>query len=150
MAIVVNDNFQNNSPKSLDNIYLSFGMNNYASISAVNAAINPAYRHLGLTVKIGADEYWYRNGLADTDLILKSSGEVNTASNVGSGIGVYKDKVGVNFNFKSFLVTAPITINTTANEVLLDMTVASASSNGYLTSANWSDFNSKTPSIEVF
>lgn len=146
MAIVVNDNFQNNSPKSLDNKYLSFGMNNYASVSAVNTAINPAYRHLGLTVKIGADEYWYRNGLADTDLILKSSGEVNTASNVGSGIGVYKDKVGVNFNFKSFLVTAPITINTTANEVLLDMTVASASSNGYLTSANWSDFNSKTPS----
>lgn len=89
MAQTINDNFQNNSPKSLDNKYLNSGISNYSSVAAANTAIVPAYRHLGLTVKIGSQEYWYRDGTADGNLIPKISSfvafaEYATASNTAA------------------------------------------------------------------
>jgi len=75
MAITINDNFNNFSPKSMDNKYMVSGLTRYATVAAANAAIPGAYRHLGLTVLLntggGSQEYWYKEGTADLDLVIK-------------------------------------------------------------------------------
>jgi len=72
MAIYINDAIQNYSPKSLDNKYLKNGVTPYASTTEVNSFINVAYRSIGLTVLVGAQEYWYIGGTADFNLVVKN------------------------------------------------------------------------------
>jgi hypothetical protein len=71
MSIIVNDNIQSNSSKSLDNKYMVDGVTPYADVAEVNSIIPLTYRSKGLTVLILNQEYWYRDGVADGDLILK-------------------------------------------------------------------------------
>lgn len=73
MAIVINDTLQNNAPKSLDNKYLLNGVTPYTSVAQANATILSSYRSAGQTVLIGSQEYWYLGGVADSNLILKST-----------------------------------------------------------------------------
>ena len=47
-------------------------------------------------------------------------GEVNTASNVGTGEGVFKQKTGVDLEFKSFVAGSNITFTPTADEIQID------------------------------
>jgi len=72
MSISINDNFNANAPKILDNRYSANGVTPYVSIAAANLAIPISQRALGLTVLIGSDEYWYKAGITDPDLVLKS------------------------------------------------------------------------------
>ena len=46
-------------------------------------------------------------------------GEQNTASNVGTGTGLYKDKVGVNLEFKSINAGTGISITPDANTITI-------------------------------
>lgn len=81
MSIVYNDNIKLNAPKSLDTRYLATGgMVPYTNVAAANAAILSAYRHLGLTVLINNQEYWYRDGIADGNLVVKNTGSVSNFS----------------------------------------------------------------------
>jgi hypothetical protein len=48
-----------------------------------------------------------------------SNGEANTASNVGTGSGVYKEKVGVDLRFKTLVAGDNITITVTDDEILI-------------------------------
>jgi hypothetical protein len=50
------------------------------------------------------------------------SGEANTASNVGTGAGVYKEKVGVDLRFKTLVAGNNITITVTDDEILISST----------------------------
>ena len=61
------------NPLPVDDKYLSGGTP-YTSVSAVNAAIPSSIRHIGLTVNINGTEYWYKNGVTNGDLILKTAG----------------------------------------------------------------------------
>lgn len=76
MPITVNDNFRNNTPKSLDNKFLKNGLTPYVSVAEANATIPQAYRSPGLPVFIddgsGRKEYWYRDGVTDVHLIQKT------------------------------------------------------------------------------
>lgn len=74
MSISINDNFNANAPKILDNRYSSGGVTPYASVAAANLAIPISQRAIGLTVNINNVEYWYKNGITDLDLIAKTSG----------------------------------------------------------------------------
>jgi hypothetical protein len=49
-------------------------------------------------------------------------GEVNTASNIGSGEGVFSAKVGVDLQLKSLLAGENISITSTANEITFNST----------------------------
>ena len=47
------------------------------------------------------------------------SGEANTASNVGTGTGIFKQKTGVDLEFKSLKVSTDLTLTPSADELLL-------------------------------
>jgi hypothetical protein len=74
MSIATNDNFNINAPKVIDDRYSVGGVTPYASIASANAAIPLTRRALGLTVLIGAVEYWYQSGITDPDLVIKGGG----------------------------------------------------------------------------
>jgi len=61
------------------------------------------------------------------------SGEVNTASNVGSGDGVFKQKAGVDLEFKSLVEGSNITLTANTN----DITIAAAGGSGAPTDAQY-------------
>jgi hypothetical protein len=63
---------------------------------------------------------------ADDNFIeITTEGEPNTAANVGSGAGVWKDKVGETLNFKSLVQGTGITIGQSPNEITIGLTKAS-------------------------
>ena len=80
------------NPEPVDAKYLN-GSAVYTGITQANSLIPQAIRHIGLTVNINNDEYWYASGTTDGDLVLKfsSSGStISSVANIGSGTGVYK------------------------------------------------------------
>ena len=60
------------------------------------------------------------------------SGEVNTASNLGTGSGLFAGKVGVDLQFKSLKAGAGVTLSSTATEV----TIVASGSGGAVDSVN--------------
>jgi len=86
MAIIINDNYSLAAQKPFDARYLNISTP-WTSIAAVNAGI-PTYRYLGLTVNINGVEYWYKNGVTDTDLIIKGGGEATSGERVTKRINL--------------------------------------------------------------
>ena len=74
------------------------------------------------------------------------TGEANTASNVGAGDGVFKQKTGVDLEFKSLIGGTNVTIVNNAN----DLTISASGTGNYfkdsvvITSAS-NNFNTSTP-----
>jgi len=71
------------NPQSVDFYYLSGGTTPYSSVAQANSA-TAGVRYIGLTVNINGVEYWYKNGITDGDLILK------TVESTGSGERIEK------------------------------------------------------------
>lgn len=105
---------------------------------------NAAARLADATVYTAADLYktalqldsaatYYLSSFAPTVWTSTSggSGEVNTASNVGTGDGVFKTKVGTDLEFKSLLAGPNVLITPTADELII-----SASSGGEVNTAS--------------
>jgi hypothetical protein len=82
------------NPLPVDDKYLNNGTP-YANSAAVLAAIPQSIRHVGLTVNIANIEYWFKDGVTDLDLILKSAGF--TLVN-GSGTTVNGGGDGINWH----------------------------------------------------
>lgn len=53
-----------------------------------------------------------------------TSGEVNTASNIGNGTGIFAQKSGVDLQFKTLKTLGAATITSDANSVTIDVTAA--------------------------
>lgn len=86
MAKIINDNIKVNAGKPLDAKYLSSSNTGYASAAVANVAIPISERHVGLTVLVNNIEYWYKNGVADSNLIVKQdviTDYISGATNVG-------------------------------------------------------------------
>lgn len=78
-----------------------------------------------------------------------SSGEANTASNLGGGLANFDSKSGVDLRFNSFK-TADFDL--ASNLLSLDYVngqMATGSVNGFLSSGNWTTFNNKQATISV-
>lgn len=79
MAISLNDNIEIVAPKPTDSRYFASANIPWGSIATVNSGINVSKRFIGLTVNINNVEYWYKDGVADNQLILKSPDLSNKA-----------------------------------------------------------------------
>lgn len=52
--------------------------------------------------------------------LASSAGEANTASNVGTGVDVFKQKVGVDLQFKTLIAGSGVTLTPGTNDVTID------------------------------
>lgn len=78
--IILNDNIKVNAGKPSEAKYLNPNTNlPYIDVAQVNLLVPISERHIGLTVLINDEEYWYKDGVTNGDLVLKSLG--------GSGSG---------------------------------------------------------------
>jgi hypothetical protein len=68
MAIGLNDNIFTNAPKPSDDRYGPF-----STLATAIASVQSSVRYIGLTVGVGSPvaEYWFKNGITDSDLIAK-------------------------------------------------------------------------------
>jgi hypothetical protein len=72
MAISLTDNIRIGQQKPIDDKYFN-GFTPYTSTNEVNSSIPEEVRHIGLTVNINGEEYWYKSGIENEDLIFKST-----------------------------------------------------------------------------
>lgn len=124
MAIILNDNIKINAGKPSEAKYLSSGNTVYTSISEVNTTVPISERHIGLTVNIGYDEYWYSTGVTDSDLILKKSASgstINNVQNIGSGIGLFSGitETGV-INLRSLVGSGNTEVSLSGNSLIIN------------------------------
>ncbi|MGC3945353.1 MAG: hypothetical protein QM762_12705 [Chryseolinea sp.] len=80
----LNDNIRVEAGKPIDDRYLN-GVVPYANAAEACSLIVLSRRHPGLTVKIGNDEYWWKSGIQDVDLILKATGGGGDLYNIDGG-----------------------------------------------------------------
>lgn len=73
MAINLNDNIKVLAGKPTDARYLN-NLAPYASELEVNTLIDSVERYTGLTVNINGVEYWYKEGIDDINLVIKTAG----------------------------------------------------------------------------
>ncbi|MDE3016916.1 MAG: DUF2793 domain-containing protein [Pseudomonadota bacterium] len=72
----------------------------------------------GMTLWVDDESLGYTyNG---TSWIANIPGEANTASNLGSGTGVYASKSGVDLEFKSLIAGTNVTITNTSNDITIN------------------------------
>ena len=69
MAIELNDNIRVNAGKPSEPKYLNTSNIGYANTAEVLSQIPIAQRHEGLIVKVGSSLYWFRDGVADINLM---------------------------------------------------------------------------------
>lgn len=76
----INQGLDNLSPQAVDRSYGRLVLAKttpYSSVAQANAAVHIAFRHIGKTVLIdtggGPQEYWWKDGVADINLITKMS-----------------------------------------------------------------------------
>ena len=70
MSIKLSDSIRVGQQKPLEDKYFN-ELVPYTSTSQVNTLLPKAVRHIGLTVNINKEEYWYKDGIEDSDLVLK-------------------------------------------------------------------------------
>lgn len=86
MSIVLNDNIKVSAPKPSDPRYLNSSNVAYTNVSQANSTIPVTERHEGLQVKVDTDIYWYKNGTADSDLVLFSAGSTGSTITASNGL----------------------------------------------------------------
>ena len=104
MAIKLSDSIRVGQQKPLEDKYFN-ELVPYTSTTQVNTLIPKGVRHIGLTVNINKEEYWYKDGIEDSNLVLKinnidtSNLVPYTGANKDVNIGAYYFKTSKGFVF---------------------------------------------------
>ena len=92
MAINLSDNIKVSAPKPIESRYLNIN-EPWGSVSEVNSYIPEGERHIGLTVYIVNAEYWYKDGVGDSDLVLKLGGSGDAITGATNGVSISDSNV---------------------------------------------------------
>lgn len=115
--------------------------------------LDSAWQFFDARYALNADDgLWYvRSASTWAPIAGGGGGEVNTASNLGVGEGVFASKVGVDLQFKSLIAGANVTLTSDGDEITIDATgggggatlpvVQALSSSRSLTLADANTFN---------
>ena len=100
MAIQYNENIRIAAPAPLDKRYLSERTVGgspvpYSGVTEVNTIIIPSERYIGLTVNIDGVEYWYKDGVSNGDLVLKTVDSVGDAITGATNLGYFSGNAGI-------------------------------------------------------
>ena len=126
MAIQLSDNIFVGQQKPVEAKYFD-GLQPWANTAAANTGILTPVRYRGLTVNINGVEYWYKDGIANGDLVIKTAG--------GSG------------TVQSIATSSPLTGGTITVNGTIGIQQASGSQDGYLSLGDWTIFNGKQNAI---
>ena len=97
----------------------------------IDLLISGTNRYLNFNTTVGETGYGIRdnggtiqvkNSAGAWSNISVGGGEANTASNLGSGEGVFSAKVGIDLRFKSLKAGTGITLTPSATEILVEST----------------------------
>ena len=77
------------------------------------------------------------------------AGEANTASNVGTGVGLFKQKTGVDLEFKSLTAGTNITLTAGADDIIIDASGGATAEQFYLQRVETIN-NATTTDVEYF
>lgn len=94
MSIKLNDNIKVYAGKPLDARYLNNNNQTYFSTTAANLSIPISERYIGLTLNIGNIEYWYKDGVSDSDLVKKFI-DANDYITGATNVGYFSGRTGV-------------------------------------------------------
>ena len=97
MAIALGDNIGVTGPLPTDNRYYNTSNNlPWTGVTQVNTALS-GVTYIGLTVNISGVEYWYKDGIADIDLVEKTSGGglLNWSGSTVNAVGTYMSVSGI-------------------------------------------------------
>ena len=89
MAIPFPDNISVGVGNPLDSRYLSNLNTPYIDTSAVTTSIVESQRYVGLTVNVDNLEYWFKDGILDNDLVLKSLGGTSILTGATNGLSLF-------------------------------------------------------------
>ena len=70
MSIKLSDSIRVGQQKPLEDKYFN-ELVPYTSTTQVNTVLPKTVRHIGLTVNINKEEYWYKDGIEDSNLVPK-------------------------------------------------------------------------------
>jgi hypothetical protein len=123
MAIILNDNLKINVGKPIDSKYLN-GLVPYVNQTEVFTKIPIGERYIGQTINIGNAEYWFKSGLTNSDLELKTAGTsisgVTSISNIGGGTGNVASTVsGDTAEFRTIIGSGDTTVTTVGDNVII-------------------------------
>ena len=71
MAINLADNIRVGQQKPIDDKYFN-GLSPYTNVAQAKSLILSAVRHRGLTVNVAGVEWWWKDGIADNQLVVKT------------------------------------------------------------------------------
>lgn len=145
------------TPSSVDYYYYNSSTVPYTNTTQVTSQVISAVRYVGQTFNVNGDEYWFKSGITDGDLVLKlstSSGTVTSISTTSPITGgpitttgtIAISNSAADGSTKGAASFDPSDFNSSSGNINIDYTNAQAANSGtkgFLTAADWVTFNSK-------
>ena len=109
------------------------GSTGFYGLTVAETDNSPSYSGI-VKLNFNSSDFYITQNSPNTDeaiinfrgTVASGSGEANTASNLGSGEGIFAQKVGIDLQFKSLVAGSGITLTPTSD----DITIASTGSGG--------------------